>query len=145
MKRILVAVDFTDATPEVIAAAVRMAKAFESEIYVVHVAEPDPEFVGYEAGPPSVRTAEARHLQDEHRRVHEIAEKLRGEGLKASGHLLQGSTVQSIIDEVEKLEAELIVIGNHPHGLMHRFFLGSVTEGVIRRNRCPVLVVPGKP
>jgi nucleotide-binding universal stress UspA family protein len=144
MKSILVAVDFTDVTSEVLSVAVELGRAFNAEINVVHVSEPNPDFVGYEAGPKSVRDAEARHLMDEHRQLHEAAEKIRSEGLEARGHVLQGSTVEKILGEVDRLGADLIVMGNHQHGPLHRFFLGSATEGVIRQNRCPVLVVPSK-
>lgn len=142
MKRILVPVDFSEATSEVLAMATRMARAFGSEIYVIHVAEPNPEFVGYEAGPQTARAAEARHLQQEHQQLHKLAEGLRAQGLQATGLVVQGATVEKILEEVEKLGADLIVMGNRAHGPVYRFFLGSATEGVIRQNRRPVLVVP---
>lgn len=144
MKSILVAVDFTDVTSEVVAEAERLAKAFGAELSLIHVAEPNPDFVGYEAGPKSVRDAEAKHLREEHRQLHELAEKMRGDGLEVRGLVVQGPTVEKIIEEVDKLKADIIVMGNHQHGPLHRFFLGSATEGVIRENRCPVLVVPAR-
>lgn len=144
MKRILLAVDFTDVTPEVVEAAVGMAQAFNAEVFAVHVAEPNPDFVGYEAGPKSVRDAEAKHLRDEHRQMHDTAEALRARGVKTTGLVIQGSTVQALMDELDRITADLIIMGNHQHGPLHRFFLGSVTEGVIRQNRCPVLVVPAR-
>lgn len=144
MKSILVAVDFTDVTPAVVAEAEKLARAFGAELTVVHVAEPNPDFVGYEAGPKSVRDAEAKHLREEHSQLHEIAEKMRADGVNVKGLVLQGPTVEKIIEEVDKLNADMIVMGNHQHGPLHRFFLGSATEGVIRQNRCPVLVVPSR-
>jgi nucleotide-binding universal stress UspA family protein len=138
----MVALDFSDVTPEVMEAASAMAEAFEAELFIVHVAEPNPDFVGYEAGPQSVRDTEAKHLRDEHRQVLELAEQLRETGLKATGLVIQGGTVEALISEVDRVTADVIVMGNHQHGPLHRFFLGSVTEGVIRQNRCPVLVVP---
>ncbi len=144
MKSILVAVDFTDVTDEVIAVAVQLARSFSADLNVVHVAEPNPDFVGYEAGPKSVRDAEARHLKEEHRQLHELTDKIRSEGLETRGLVVQGSTVEKIMEEVDRLGADMIVMGNHQHGPLHRFFLGSATEGVIRQNRCPVLVVPAR-
>jgi nucleotide-binding universal stress UspA family protein len=143
MKRILVAVDFSEVTSLVVDMAIRMARSFGSEVIVIHVAEPDPAFVGFEAGPPSVRDAEAKHLREEHRQVQQVAEDIRAQGIQATGLVVQGATVQRIVDEVEKHDADLIIMGNHRHGPTYRFFLGSATEGVIRQNRCPVLVVPG--
>ena len=52
---ILVPVDFSDLTPKVIAHAERMASAFTARMVLLHVSEPEPEFVGFEAGPTTVR------------------------------------------------------------------------------------------
>jgi universal stress protein A len=50
-------------------------------------------------------------------------------------------SVDHILDVLDKLGCDLIVMGTHRHSwLKHRLF-GSVTEEVVRRARCPVLVV----
>jgi len=46
------------------------------------------------------------------------------------------------VEVARKVEADLLVVGSHGKGPMKRLFLGSVSEGVLRRAPCPVLVVP---
>jgi len=37
---------------------------------------------------------------------------------------------------------DVIVVGNGGHGAWHAFWFGSVSRGLIRRARCPILAVP---
>ena len=64
---IVVPVDFSDVTPQVVRHATEMAKAFGSRIILLHISEPEPDFVGYEAGPQAVRATVARDFRTEHR------------------------------------------------------------------------------
>lgn len=144
MKTILVPVDFSDATAGVVREAVRLARAFAANILMIHIAAPEPEFVGYDAGPPSVRTAVARDLVEEHRRMHELTASLDGQGVQVTALVFQGYPVEKILAEAEKWDADLIVMGAHGHGLLHNLLVGSVTEGVLRKTACPVLVVPAR-
>lgn len=46
MNRILAPIDFSSVTDAVIAGAVKLAKAFESELILLHVVPPQPGFLG---------------------------------------------------------------------------------------------------
>ena len=56
--------------------------------------------------------------------------------------LLEGDPVDKIIYEATRLEPRLIVVGSHGHGALHGLLMGSVSTGILRKTRCPVLVVP---
>ncbi len=141
---IVAAIDFSDAASSVLAEAERFARALSAHVYLVHVAEPDPTFVGYEAGPPVVRDDMADTYRHEHRRLQEKAAKLRAAGIEATALLVQGPTVRTILDEARRLEAGLVVAGSHGHGAVYSLLVGSVSEGLIRHAPCPVLVVPAR-
>lgn len=142
MKRILAAVDFSPISDDVVRHAADLAEALPAALTLLHVAAPDPDFVGYEAGPRSVRELRAHELRDEHRGLQEAAERLRERGIDAEALLIQGQTVDTIIERANHLGAELIVLGSHGHGAVYRAFMGSVSEGVMRAAACPVLVIP---
>lgn len=142
MRTILIAVDFSDAADAVVDAALRVATAFGSQSFLVHVAAPDPEFVGYEAGPQHERDWRAGELRDEHSRLEQMATRFQQAGLDATPLLVQGPTVEKLLEEANRLQAELIVIGSHGHGRLHDLLVGSVAEGVLRHAGLPVLVVP---
>ncbi len=139
---ILVAVDLSPASEKVVEAAGNVAKLTGAKVYILHVAEPDPDFVGYDAGPEVVRTQVAGEMRREHRDVQALAEKLRGDGLDATALLVQGPTVETTLKEADKLKAELIVVGTHGHGAVYDVLIGSYSAGIIRKSTLPVLVVP---
>jgi len=142
MKTILVPVDFSDCAVDVTETAASIAKAFSARIILLHVAAPEPEFIGYEPGPQTVRDTVARELATEHKLLHEMDHRLEAKGLSVTSLVIQGYPVEKILEEANKLHADLIVMGSHGHGALRNLLVGSVTEGVMRRSRCPVLVVP---
>lgn len=144
MRNILVAVDFSPVTDAVIDAAVAVSRAFQSTVHLVHVEAPDPDFVGYEAGPEVVRQAVAGQIRQDHRRLQELKHASWHDPGAVSALLIQGPTVEKILAERDRLNADLIVIGSHGHGALFNLLVGSVAEGVLRRAACPVLVVPSR-
>jgi nucleotide-binding universal stress UspA family protein len=108
------------------------------------VAAPDPEFVGFEAGPQSVRDQRAETLRKEHRLLQELADRARRRGIETKAVLVQGPTVETILAQAHKGKADLIVTGSHGHGALYKTVLGSVSEGILRGARRPVLVVPAR-
>jgi nucleotide-binding universal stress UspA family protein len=49
---------------------------------------------------------------------------------------------REILNQIEGLGIDLLVIGSHGRSGFQKLFLGSVTEKVLRKATCPVLVVP---
>lgn len=142
MKTILVPVDFSDVTSHVIETATKFATAFLSRVVILNVAEPEPDFVGFEAGPPTVRIAVARDFKAEHKRLDELKSQYAAIGLDVVALHVQGPIVEKILHEATEQKADLIVIGSHGHGALYDLLVGSVTQGVIKAARCPVVVVP---
>ena len=140
MKTILVPVDFSDTTPALIETVKKLTHAFGSRVVLLFVSEPEPDFVGFEPGPMTVRQTVARDLKAEHQKV---------EDLKTSCGLpdvlalhIQGPAIEKILSVAAEQSADLIAMGSHGHGALYELLVGSVTAGVLKAARCPVLVVP---
>ncbi len=144
MQRVLVAVDLSPATAPVLRVAEELAGALGAELRLVHVAAPEPEFVGYDVDSPALRDTHAAAYRDEHRRLQELAEGVRQRGGTVKALLIQGPTVEKILEEAERLDAGLLVVGSHGRGALARVLLGSVSEGVLHRSHRPVVVVPSR-
>lgn len=142
MKHLLVPIDFSDVTARVLEQARALAQAFGARVTLLHVAPPDPAFVGYAAGPDSVRDQVAHDLREEHRVLGVWHQQLSAVGIEGAALLVQGFPVEKILQEVERLGADLIVMGSHGRSALRHLLVGSVTDGVLREAKCPVLVVP---
>jgi nucleotide-binding universal stress UspA family protein len=63
------------------------------------------------------------------------------EGIEVESFVDEGDVTDTILAFAQKQAVDLIVMGTHGrHGLDH-ILLGSVTEKVVRKARCPVLTV----
>jgi nucleotide-binding universal stress UspA family protein len=145
MKRILACIDFSEVTHAVVEQTKIIARLAGAEVRLLHVAAPKPDFVGFEVGPDAVRKQIARTLRDEHTRLEEFAAHLRQENVTATHMMVQGPTVETILEQVRRFHADLVVLGSHGHSALFHLLAGSVTQGVLRESRAPVLVVPAKP
>ncbi len=142
MQAILVPIDFSAVSDEAVELAARLGKAFAVPVWLLHVAQPDPDFVGYDVGPPNVREQVASEMRDTHAHLQQYSAQLRERGIEATALQVQGATVETILRETTRLGADLIVLGSHGHGALRRALLGSVSEGVLHGARCPVVIVP---
>lgn len=140
--KLLVAVDFSDSSRIVIGYVKDLAKALSGKIWLLHVAEPDPEFVGYDVDPPEMRDAVARRFHREHQQIQQLSQELRSEGLDCEALLIQGPTVETILREIKKLSVDMVVVGSHGKGVLRHILVGSTSEGVLQKSSVPVLVVP---
>lgn len=141
-KTLVVAIDLSPADGSVIETAAWIAGSSGSRLWLIHVAEPDPAFVGWQAGPDSVREHLSERFRAEHQLLQSHADALRRRGQDATALLVQGDPAERIVAEGEKLDADLIVLGSRGHGPTYEFLIGSVAHDVLRHAPCPVLMVP---
>jgi nucleotide-binding universal stress UspA family protein len=139
---ILAAIDISRATDPVLRTVQRVAKASGAKIWLLHVAEPEPDFIGYGAGPDVVRTQVAREYHDEHKAIQAHAELLRQAGIDATALLIQGPIVETTLKEAERLKAEMLIVGSHGYGAVYDLLVGSISRGILKHSKIPVLVVP---
>lgn len=140
--KIVVAIDLSDATGKVIGVTEYLAKATEGEVRVLHVAEAEPDFVGYAAGPDVVRDQVAHEFREEHRGVQAHAETLRKAGVNATALLIQGPIIETVLSEAKRFEADLLIVGSHGFGALYDLLVGSSSRGILKNADIPVLVVP---
>lgn len=140
--KILVAIDLSDASEKVVGVAKYLAKATDGDVRVLHVAEAEPDFVGYDAGPEVVRDQVAKEFRDEHRGVQALAESLRKAGVSAKALLIKGPIIDTVLAEAKRFDADLLVVGSHGFGALYDLLVGSSSRGILKSTEIPVLVVP---
>ena len=66
---------------------------------------------------------------------------LADKGLTVTGEVLVGVPREAILEEAERWQADLIVMGSHGYGAWRGLLLGSVSRAVVTQAKCSVDVV----
>jgi len=140
--KLLVAVDLSEATQIIVKKAEELAMALSAKVWILHNAEPGPDFIEFKVDPQAAREALATKFHNEHLQIQDIANLFRRSGLDATALLVHGAAVETILKEASDLDVDMIVVGSHGRGAMHQLLVGSVSEGVLHKSRYPVLVIP---
>jgi len=138
----LAAIDFSPVSDAQLMHTARLARAEGATVYLLHVEPPEPDFMGYDAGPEHVRDAAARDAMEHHTGLRAMKEALVAQGVDTHALVIQGPAAEKILSEAARLGADLIVLGSHGHGALHQLALGSVSSEVSHAAPCPVLLVP---
>ncbi len=140
--KLLVAVDLSESTQIIVKKAEEIAKALSAKVWILHNAEPEPDVLEFKADPQTARESLSKKFHREHRQIQKIAKRLRKAGLKTTALLVHDATVEIILKEASKLDVDIIVVGSHGRSAMYQLLVGSVSEGVLHKSRCPILIVP---
>jgi nucleotide-binding universal stress UspA family protein len=139
---ILVPVDFSDVTDAVVDAAMSVAAAFHSRVALIHVEEPEPDFVGFEPGPVPVTSTVPLMMRARRDQLEKLRVKLVAANPQVAAVYTSGPIVERVRAEAKSVGADLIVMGTHGHGALYNLLVGSVASGVMKHPPCPVLLVP---
>lgn len=142
MNNILVAIEFDQNAHLLINKSREISRMFKSKIWLLHVATPDPDFVGYEVGPQYIRDFRAKELRDEHRLLQEYSKKLKEDKIESEALLMQGGTIELLLEESEKLQIDLIISGHHQHQKIKHLLSGSVARQLLEKSKIPMLIIP---
>jgi len=143
-RRILAAVDGSDASSRGLREALRLAKSERAALVIVHVVNELFPYVGVDgAAPIDVVPV----LRESGRKVLARAAALAAkQGVKAKTVMREvfgGPAADTIVREARRAKADLIVLGTHGRRGVRRLVLGSDAEQVVRTSRVPVLLVRG--
>lgn len=145
MKNIVVAVDFSNATPGVVEIATQLAKCFGAKLELFHVVEPEPSYTAYGFTPDEFPAMNAFQQEAKRRatgKLEELLATVQTDVPNATSKLAEGSPLHSLLDHVNDSGADFIIVGSHGHGVIASLLLGSVAEGMVRKATVPTLVVP---
>jgi nucleotide-binding universal stress UspA family protein len=139
MKRILIATDGSAGSHAALELGFDLAAEHAATLVVVHVA-PSIDVVPWSG---FGMTPAARHeITNGDRAPLEDAVALAEEhGVLIETELLVGNAVDEIVTFADSHDIDLIVVGSRGHGALASSLLGSVSLGVLRETRRPVLVV----
>ncbi|HLX34810.1 MAG TPA: universal stress protein [Candidatus Limnocylindrales bacterium] len=73
----------------------------------------------------------------------DVVARGRARGVHVRFLIWEGAPGEAIVDVARSEQVDMVVVGSHGRGAVGRFFIGSVSEHVVRHAPCPVLVVRG--
>ena len=139
MKRILVATDGSPSAAEAVDFGVELAAEHASELLFVHVVPVVDVVPANGFGIGGAFPHEPSEL--DRMLLVEAAELAVEQGIVATTVLLRGDTVDEIVAFADSHDVDLIVVGSRGHGAIAGALLGSVSRGVLRESKRPVLIV----
>jgi nucleotide-binding universal stress UspA family protein len=141
-RKILVAVDGSEAGEAGLREALRLAKTDKAELCILHVVNEAVPYTPLVGAPPVNSLA---LLFESGREVLDAARaKAQKAGVRASSVLFESSdrsAASGILAQAKKQGADLIVLGTHGRRGLRRLVLGSDAEQVVRASPVPVLLV----
>lgn len=142
MKKLLLAIDNEKRTDDLLDFAGDLAAKYDSTLYILHIARPEPEFVGYDVGPEYIRLDAAYEYRDEHRWVQELAQRLASRNIDARALLIQGYVAEEILKEADDIDADLVICGSHKNGFFYNLFMDNTSVELTKRSNRPLLIYP---
>lgn len=141
-QNILVPVDGSEISLNVIQHAVDLAQAFKSKVTVVQVMTLDP-YIASEymsLGQSNEMIERAREFIQTN--LKQAKEQFEAKGLEVQTQLLEGESIhRSIIKAIDDLKIDLIVLSSHGRSGFKKLLMGSVAQSLITEVSIPVFVV----
>jgi nucleotide-binding universal stress UspA family protein len=141
VKRILIAIDGSPSAQEAVDFGLELAAEQDA---VATFALVVPALDVYPVGGFGVTGASVhRTTREELEPLQHAREQAEEAGVTAHTRLLRGDPANEIVAFADVIDADLIVVGSRGHGALTSALLGSVSRGILREARRPVLVVRG--
>lgn len=144
MKNILVPVDLSAFSNEIVMEAAELAKITNSKLYLLHVVSLDVGFIIGDVGFQYLPELEKTALEEDAKALNDIETKIANQGIEVESLVKQGIPVDTILEQCSALNIDTIVIGSKGHGTLYEALVGSVCHDVIKHSTIPVYVVPNQ-
>jgi nucleotide-binding universal stress UspA family protein len=147
MATVLAFVDFSDVSRAVHRIAVQLAAGLKARLLLIHVTTPDADYEGDTERVNFSRDGTAREIRHMRRELETMQQAAVRKGvdtgvLLVRSRSVRGSPTSKILQEIKARRPNWIVVGSHGRGLVRELLLGSATQAIVRKARCPVVVVP---
>lgn len=135
LKRIMVPLDGSPISEQALGPAIALAKIHEAEVVLYR------SLLLTDAQLGSFVMVGARDLELQSAREYLEEIESRYQDIKIRSVVRELPPARGIIDTIESEDVDLVVMSSHGYSGLTHWLLGSVTEGVLQRATCPVMVV----
>ena len=137
IRRILLATDLAAASEGAAVQALDLARDLGAELLIVSVIDAGSLLLG--GNRQALRVDQVRVGRES--AAQDLVTRGRAMGVRVNFLIWEGDAGESIVEAARSEQVDLVVVGSHGRGSVGRFFLGSVSDFVVRHASSPVLVV----
>ena len=143
LKTVLVPTDFSECSRKGVDAAVQLAKDYGFKVKVVHCQSYSEFFAGFDgfANHEALTMFWKQHREDLLKKLEALVKEVADQGVEVSSSFIDDSVWDGLESAVQETGASLIVMASHGLSGWQKFWIGSVTERVIKHCSVPILVV----
>lgn len=148
MKKILLAVDGSESSKKAAKEAANLASSLDAHVSLITVVTPNYshniETMEVSNADISIERMEQMKKQKQkegNQILNEAAQFLEKENIKVAKKVYEGNPAEKICQVAEDEDYDLIVVADKGMGGIKRFFLGSISDKVVRHASTSVLVV----
>ncbi len=142
LKKILVPVDGSDMAERAVGWAADIAKLYEAELVLLYVSllpeDTDDKRSAASSWLPAIATVSVKKVS------HGIMEKMTAQldkNMQVTKIVRTGKPEEAIVEFARTEQVDLVAIGGRGLGLVEGFLLGSVSQTVLEKAPCPVMIV----
>jgi nucleotide-binding universal stress UspA family protein len=138
--KIIAGTDFSSLAEHALESAFALAQRLGDSFEIVHVLEPPAVMLPELAVDGSQMMMSLNQASEQ--RLEATLARYRGRGVEVSHRTLQGVAEETLPGYAAEQKARLLALGTHGRKGAARFFIGSVSERIVRRAHVPILIVP---
>ncbi|MET0356543.1 MAG: universal stress protein [Cellvibrio sp.] len=136
-RHILVGLDLTNETPQVLSKAIQIARTYQAQLSIAHVLEPITFAYGGDM-PLDISEVQTQQVQRAENELQELIKNI--DYPIAQEHVLVGQPASELHYLAEQQDADLIIVGSHGRKGF-ALLLGSTPNSVLHGATCDVLAV----
>jgi nucleotide-binding universal stress UspA family protein len=140
-RKILVPTDFSNDSDAALRMALSIAATYQARIFLLHVISKQ-SLADYCLDQNLVDRFLNESIVFSNEKLQEVIDKNQQRGnIKVIPDIRNGQPYEEILKEASDRKIDLIVIASHGKTGLQKYFIGSVTEKVMKEAKCPVLLI----
>jgi nucleotide-binding universal stress UspA family protein len=138
-KRILLPVEHSEADRTIIDHVQPLARMCGATIVLLHVAD------GWAARAyDELKLRDSKEIQEDRAYLDQVAGELQRRGFAVESRLAMGDPATEIVKAVDAVQADLVAMATHGHGLVKDILLGATVDKVRHQLKVPVLLLQAR-
>lgn len=139
-KKILVPTDASEHSRRAFKKAIELARTIHAEVLLLHVSYTPQAYWGY-AVSYGITISDEQLEQNGELALEATLTGIETSQVVLSKKIEQGHPVAVILEQIKKENIDLVIMGSRGYGAIAGSVLGSVSQRVLQRAGCPVLII----